>query len=239
MFWWKQRIHSQVWAGFTDRSAGNLGLHVGDEAAAVYRRRALLESAMSVPSGSLRFMTQVHSAEAAFAPASGPGGAAARTGVTADALISADGDVPLAVMVADCLPVVLLGELADGGAVTAVAHAGRRGLLDGVLSNTVSKLRGSGAEGLQAWIGPSICGDCYEVPEQMQAEAVARIPQLASRTTWGTPALDLAAGAEAELAGLRVDVHRVGGCTREEGRLYSYRRDQHAGRFVGLVWKDA
>ncbi|MFT4471964.1 laccase domain-containing protein, partial [Arthrobacter sulfonylureivorans] len=65
MFWWKQQVHTGVWAAFTDSSAGNLGLHVGDDAAAVLRRRGLLEDALPVPAGSLRFMNQVHSAEAA------------------------------------------------------------------------------------------------------------------------------------------------------------------------------
>jgi YfiH family protein len=237
VFWWKQQVHTGVWAAFTDRSAGNLGLHVGDDAAAVHRRRSSLEGALPVPTGSLRFMNQVHSAEAAVVAADGP--APAQAAVTADALVSPDGAVPLAVMVADCLPVVLVGTLPDGGAATAVAHAGRRGLLDGVLANAVAGLRDAGAGGLQAWIGPSICGACYEVPEQMQADALARIPELASRTAWGTPALDLAAGATAELVGLGVEAHRVHGCTREESRLYSYRQDQRTGRFAGLVWKDA
>lgn len=237
MFWWKQQVHTGVWAAFTDSSAGNLGLHVGDDAAAVLRRRGLLEDALPVPAGSLRFMNQVHSAEAAVVAADGP--ASSQLAVTADALVSPDGGAPLAVMVADCLPVVLVGTLPGGGAATAVAHAGRRGLLDGVLANAVAGLRDAGAAGLQAWIGPSICGACYEVPEDMQADATARIPELASRTAWGTPALDLAAGAAAELAGLGVEAHRVPGCTREESRLYSYRRDHSTGRFAGLVWKDA
>lgn len=237
MFWWKQQVHTGVWAAFTDRSAGNLGLHVGDDAAAVHRRRRSLEGALPVPAGSLRFMNQVHSAEAAVVSTDGP--ASTQAAVTADALVSPDGAVPLAVMVADCLPVVLVGTLPDGGAATAVAHAGRRGLLDGVLANAVAGLREAGAGALQAWIGPSICGACYEVPEQMQADAIARIPELASRTAWGTPALDLAAGATAELAGLGVEAHRVHGCTREEDRLYSYRLDERTGRFAGLVWKDA
>ncbi|MGW6173388.1 polyphenol oxidase family protein [Arthrobacter sp. NPDC055138] len=237
MFWWKQQVHAGVWAAFTDRSAGNLGLHVGDDADAVHRRRRSLEGALPVPAGSLRFMNQVHSAEAVVVAPGGP--ASTQPAVTADALVSPDGAVPLAVMVADCLPVLLVGTLPDGGAATAVAHAGRRGLLDGVLANAVAGLRDAGAGGLQAWIGPSICGACYEVPEQMQADAVARIPELAARTAWGTAALDLAAGATAELAGLGVQAHRVPGCTREEGRLYSYRLDQRTGRFAGLVWKDA
>jgi YfiH family protein len=237
VFWWKQQVHTGVWAAFTDRSAGNLGLHVGDDPDAVLRRRASLEDAMSVPAGSLRFMNQVHSAVAAVIPAGGEADTTERA-TPADALVSADGAAPLAVMVADCLPVVLVGTRPDGGAATAVAHAGRRGLLDGILANTVDRLREAGSGELRAWIGPSICGACYEVPEQMQAEAVARIPQLAARTAWGTPALDLAAGARAELARLGVDVHQVAGCTREDERLYSYRRDQRTGRFAGLVWKD-
>src|SRR3954462_4433897 len=94
----------------------------------------------------------------------------------------------------------------------------------------------AGGTGLQAWIGPSICGRCYEVPAAMQAEACSRLPALAAETSWGTPALDLAAGAAAELGQLDVRVHRAPGCTREDAGLFSYRRDPGCGRFAGLIW---
>ncbi|MFD1214911.1 laccase domain-containing protein, partial [Arthrobacter sp. GCM10027362] len=114
-----------------------------------------------------------------------------------------------------------------------------RGLLDGILANTVAALVEAGGTGLRAWIGPSICGRCYEVPAGMQAEACELLPALRSETSWGTPALDLAAGAAAQLEVLGVQVQQVHGCTRESAALFSYRRDPGCGRFAGLVWAAA
>ena len=139
-------------------------------------------------------------------------------------------------MVADCVPVVLAGRKPDGGLVTAAAHAGRKGLLGGILANTVDRMQAAGADGIRAWIGPAVCGLCYEVPESMLEEAAGQMPELRSHTRAGTPALDLPAGAEAQLTALGVSALRVGGCTLESADLYSHRRSSSAGRFAGLVW---
>ena len=84
-------------------------------------------------------------------------------------------------MVADCIPVVLVGQCQDGGLVLAVAHAGRKGLLDGVLQRTVAAMHEAGAENICAWLGPSICGSCYEVPEQMRTASAERFHRLLPR----------------------------------------------------------
>ncbi|EMY36186.1 hypothetical protein D477_000410 [Arthrobacter crystallopoietes BAB-32] len=232
-FWWREQVDDGVWVAFTSRSAGNLALHVNDDPEAVHSRRKALEAALGLVHEPLRFMNQVHSAHVGTArpsePTEGPDGL--------DALVAPAGDVPLAVMVADCLPVVFAAKTPRGYA-TAVAHAGRRGLLDGILANTVKRLEAAGGSRLQAWIGPSICGRCYEVPEAMMEEAGAIMPELKARTSWGTPALDLPAGAEGQLASLGVRATRVAGCTLEEPELFSYRGDKGTGRFAGLVWKD-
>ncbi|HEY4614232.1 MAG TPA: laccase domain-containing protein, partial [Citricoccus sp.] len=89
----------------------------------------------------------------------------------------------------------------------------------------------------QAWVGPGICGKCYEVPEDMHRDGADRIPATASRTSWGTPALDLPAGAAAVLDRLGVRVHRVDRCTLEDEQLFSHRRAPGQGRFAGLVWR--
>ena len=206
-------------------------MHVGDDPDAVLGRRADLESVLGVDPGSLRFMNQVHSAVIAEAP--GPGGAAP----TADGLISTDGAAPLAVMVADCVPVLLAGAGANGTPVTAAVHAGRRGLLDNILPAAVERMRSVGAAGIRAWIGPCVCGQCYEVPAAMQAESVALLPATAAATRSGTPALDLPAGAEAQLLGLGVSVERIPGCTLESSQLFSHRRDPATGRFAGVIWQ--
>ncbi len=236
--------------GFTGVAAGNLAFHVlggpdgGGTEAEVARSRRALESAMGVAAGSTAYVRQVHSADVVDATGHAWGGAAASPGgqAEADALVSHDGMTPLAIMVADCLPVVFVDE--STGA-TAVAHAGRRGLLDGVLQNTVARLRrsaqaqsGACSPTLRAWIGPSICGACYEVPEKLRRESVRILPEAEAVTSWGTPALDLRAGAQAVLSRLGVEVERVEACTREDQRLFSHRRAPGRGRFVGVVWTE-
>ncbi|MVA77290.1 laccase domain-containing protein [Auraticoccus sp. F435] len=156
----------------------------------------------------------------------------------ADALVAGDlreaGRVALCVRVADCLPVLLADPAAR---VVAAVHAGRVGLLAGVLPRALEALRRRGATAVRAWIGPHVCGRCYEVPEPMQQEAAATHPAAVARTSWGTPSLDLGAAAEQELGTLGVDVTRVGGCTRTDPDLHSHRRDGEAsGRLAGLVW---
>jgi YfiH family protein len=151
----------------------------------------------------------------------------------ADALVTRRPDTVLVVRVADCVPVLLAD--AEAG-VVAVAHAGRPGLVDGVAVATVSRMRDLGAGSITAWLGPHVCGACYEVPEAMQAEVGALVPEALATTSWGTPSLDIGAGLRAQLEALEVAVHDVATCTRESPDLYSYRRDgARAGRFAGLI----
>ena len=226
-----------LWVGFTNASAGNLALHVGDDPAAVRSRRAALESVMCVPSGSLRFMNQVHSAVVADASSPADPDAPDPSAPTADGLLSRDGKAPLAVLVADCMPVLLAGAGTGGEPVTAAVHAGRKGLLDGILPAAVARMHVAGATDLAAWIGPCVCGSCYEVPAAMQAAAAALLPATASRTRGGTPALDLPAGAQAQLGSLGVRVERIPGCTLENEQLSSHRRDPASGRLAGVIWR--
>ena len=151
----------------------------------------------------------------------------------ADALVSSQPDRVLVVRVADCVPVLLADPVS--GVIGAV-HAGRPGLAAGVAPAAVDRMRTLGARDLTAWLGPRVCGGCYEVPESMQAEVGALVPEAVSTTSWGTPSLDIGTGVRAQLESLGVDVVDVGVCTRESGDLYSYRRDGTAsGRFAGLV----
>ncbi|MDI3331781.1 MAG: polyphenol oxidase family protein [Micrococcus sp.] len=240
---------------FTGVDAGNLAFHVsggsedgapgrpGAAAEAVAQARTRLERDMGVAPGRTEYLTQVHSARVVAATGRGWAGSGARP-EEGDALVSPTGRDPLAIMVADCLPVVFASRRPGGAELTgptAVAHAGRRGLLDGVLEATVDRLRAAGAGDapgeVVAWVGPGICGRCYEVPEDMHRDGVARIPAAGSTTSWGTPALDLAAGAAAVLDRLGVTVHRDDRCTFEDGRLFSHRRAPGEGRFAGLVWR--
>ena len=226
MFWWRNEVRPGLWVAFTDTDAGNLALHVGDDPDEVLVRRARLESAAGLGGRRFQYMSQMHGTTVSFI-GDDP------EPPTADAMVSTG--QPLAVMVADCVPVVLAGESAEGP-VLAVAHAGRPGVASGIVPATVREMRQRGAEGITAWIGPSICGQCYEVPGELRAEVAAAVPESWAVTSWGTPALDLPAGVRAQLGALGVAVDYSGECTRESPGLFSYRRKQQTGRFAGLVW---
>jgi YfiH family protein len=153
---------------------------------------------------------------------------------TADALVTAARGVGLLVKVADCVP-VLLADARRG--VAGAAHAGRVGLLAGVLPAVVAALRGLGAETITAWIGPHVCAACYEVPADMAEAAWAELPATRAASRAGTPAIDLGAGAAAQLADLGCAVERLDPCTAESPDLFSYRRDgDRSGRLGAVVW---
>jgi YfiH family protein len=236
LFLWRAEVQPGVSVAFTDTNAGNLALHVGDDAAAVLHRRAQLEHAAGVAPRRFQYMNQVHGNEVSLVVEPGAGaesGAGAAQAPTADALVSLGG--PLAVMVADCIPLVLVGAGASGPVLAAV-HAGRPGLFSGVIPAAVEQMRASGAEDIRAWLGPSVCGKCYEVPAELREEVAALLPAAWSTTTWGTPALDLPGGAASQLDALGVPIEYRGPCTLENESLFSYRRDSRSGRFAGLVW---
>ncbi|XAS68975.1 polyphenol oxidase family protein [Micrococcaceae bacterium Sec5.7] len=227
MFLWRAEVRPGVSVAFTDAAAGNLALHVGDNPAKVMQRRERLEAEAGISPVKFRFMNQVHGKHVALigAPGEAP---------TADAMVSVG--QPLAVMVADCIPVVLLGQSESGKPVLGVVHAGRPGLAAGIIPAALARMRAVGATDIRAWIGPSICGTCYEVPEGMRADVAAGVPSCWSTTSWGTPALDLPAGARSQLEAGGVLIEYSGPCTLENEELFSYRRNQHTGRFAGLVW---
>lgn len=159
---------------------------------------------------------------------------AARSLVEADGLVTDVRGVGLLVRVADCVP-VLLADPEHG--VVGAAHAGRNGLVAGVVPATVARMRDLGAERIVAWVGPSICGRCYEVPEELRREVAAAVPEAAAETSWGTPAVDVGAGVVAQLRTEDVEVVDASRCTREDEQLWSYRRDgDAAGRLGALVW---
>lgn len=211
---------------FTDTRAGNLALHVGDDGPSVLQRRDELDTAAGIAPRSFRYMNQVHGNRVALM------GSAAES-PTADAMVSRS--QPLAVMVADCIPLVLVAE-SDSGPLLGVVHAGRPGLASGIIPAAMEQLRAAGAKNIRAWLGPSICGACYEVPAALRDEVAAIVPAAWATTTWGTPALDLPAGAASQLEAAGAVIEYRGPCTLETDSLYSYRRDRRSGRFAGLVW---
>ncbi|NPC95378.1 peptidoglycan editing factor PgeF [Nocardioides sp. zg-DK7169] len=228
--------HGPIDLAFTDRLGGvsaapydslNLAISGGDspESRAANLRRVLDDFA---PGARVAELVQVHGREVVDADA-------ARDGELpeGDALVATEPDVVLAVRVADCVPVLLAD---DAGRVVAAAHAGRKGVLAGVVPATVEAMRARGAEAVSAWIGPYVCGSCYEVPAAMQAAVTEVEPATRATTRTGTPALDLGAGVRHQLERAGVTVHDVSRCTLESPDLFSHRRDgASAGRLAGLV----
>lgn len=159
----------------------------------------------------------------------------ARDGLVGDAAVTTRTDVTLAVLVADCVP-VLLADVAAG--VIAVAHAGRAGVARDVVGATIDAMRTAGAaeNRIAAAIGPAICGRCYEVPAQLRHEVAQIEPEAAAETAWGTPSLNLPRAVAAQLGKRGVTrISRSTLCTRTHPGCYSYRRNPETGRFAGLV----
>ncbi|MGX4692722.1 peptidoglycan editing factor PgeF [Streptomyces sp. JNUCC 63] len=229
---------------FTDRWGGvsavpyeelNLGGAVGDAPDAVRTNRELAAKSLGLESARVVWMNQVHGADVAVVD--GPWGAAADI-PSVDAVVTGRRGLALAVLTADCVPVLLADPVAG---VVAAAHAGRPGMMAGVVPAAVRAMAGLGAEPARivARTGPAVCGRCYEVPEAMRAEVAAVEPAAHAETSWGTPAVDVSAGVHAQLARLGVhDRQQSPVCTRESGDHFSYRRDRTTGRLAGYVWLD-
>jgi hypothetical protein len=224
-----------VAAGFTGRlagvsgppyDAGNLATHVGDDPRSVEANRAAL--AAQLGARRIAFMRQVHGAAVAVV------GRADGGEPTADALVTAERGVALAVLVADCVP-VLLADAAAG--VVAAVHAGRQGVAQDVVARAVAAMRSLGArpERTRAALGPAICGRCYPLGEPARSDVLAVAPEAAATASGGEPSVDLRAGLVARLAALGVTAEVVGPCTAESGDHFSYRRDAVTGRTAGLV----
>jgi purine-nucleoside/S-methyl-5'-thioadenosine phosphorylase / adenosine deaminase len=222
--------------GFTSTRGGssvgdfaslNLGGHVGDDPVAVELNRALVASALDVDRDHLLFMKQCHGSDIALVDGPWEGDPPA-----ADGLVTTSTDLALAVLVADCTPVLLVDRLAG---VAAAVHAGRPGMMQGVVGRALDAMTDLGARAISAVVGPSVCGRCYEVPEPMRAQAV-RISPVAAAISWrGTPAIDVAAAVVDQLQARSVAVQWVPGCSRESEGLFSYRRQHRTGRFAGVV----
>ncbi len=230
---------------FTDRWGGvsavpratlNLGGAVGDDPAAVRKNRELAATALGIVPDRVVWMHQVHGRDVAVV-----GEPWHRAGVPApktDGVVTARRGLALAVLTADCTPVLLADPEAG---VVGAAHAGRPGLVAGVVPETVAAMVRLGAEParIAARTGPAVCGRCYEVPEEMRAEVTAAVPEAHAVTSWGTPAVDVAAGVRAQLAGSGVTtLEQSAVCTLESADHFSYRRERDTGRLGSYVWLD-
>lgn len=234
--------------GFTTRAGGvsagpygdadgqgglNLGFHVEDDVDRVVANRDLLDR---YTGQRVAWMSQRHSARVRLVTR--PPARGRTTTGECDALVarrSGPTEPAVAVMVADCVPLLLATPTGD---LVAAVHVGRAGLAGGVVGAALETLAGEGAvvPQLHASLGPSICGRCYEVPTELREEVAALVPAARGVTSRGTPALDIPAGVLTQLAASGVErVQHVAACTAEDERFYSYRRDGRTGRFVGIV----
>ena len=246
MLGWDER-HGAARLAFTDRHGGvsappydalNLGGHVGDDPAAVEANRGRVAAAFGVGPERLVFMTQVHGAGVAVVDAAWCERPAGEPLPEVDALVTARPGLALAVLVADCAP-VLLADPAAG--VVAAAHAGRRGMAAGVVHATLDAMEslGARAEQVVARVGPTVCGYCYEVPDELRASVAAAVPAGFGVTRRATPAVDVPSGVLSQLAARGVDAHWVGPCTLESADHYSFRRNRVTGRSAGVVLMEA
>ena len=209
----------------------NLATHVGDTAASVRENRRRLRVELALPEEPL-WLEQVHGTRVFDADASG----SARH-LPADAAMTRASNRVLAVLVADCLPVLLATR---AGTAIAVAHAGWRGLAGGVLERTVEALQAPAGE-LQAWLGPAISAAHFEVGAEVRAAFLAQDASAASHfsaNARGRWQCDLAGLARQRLQALGVRaVHDSSLCTASDAeRFFSYRRDGHTGRIAALLW---
>ena len=203
----------------------NCGRGSGDQAAIVAVNRARVETAMGAP---LATVHQVHSADVVVL---GEGDSPdAMQQVRADALVTARPGVTLAVLTADCQPVLFADP--DAGVIGA-AHAGWKGALNGVLEATIAAMRDAGAENIRAVIGPTISQRAYEVGWDFMEEFCAEDPdnnRFFANGANGRPMFDLPGYGLARLRAAGVDAAWSGHCTYSDpDRFFSYRRATHQG----------
>jgi hypothetical protein len=234
------RLAPRVHYAFTDRHGGvsaapfdscNLGLASGDNRAKVTANRASVATRLGLAADRVVFVHQIHSARVVLAPAPWLGDPP-----RADGMVSVTRGIALAVLAADCVPVLLAEP--DAGVIAAV-HIGRLGLARGIATAAVAEMRALGAiaQRIRAVTGPAVCGACYEVPASMRDEVGAVAPAARSLTRAGEPSLDIAAGVAAQLRDADVPtITRIPVCTMESADHFSHRRDRLTGRAAGYIW---
>ena len=211
----------------------DMGLRNGDDPAVVAGNRALLAEGLGLPSAP-RWLRQVHGSRVAIEPR-------ADDEDEADAAVTVAPGTVLAILTADCLPVVFCS---SDGRVIAAAHAGWRGLASGVLEATVDAMDVP-PDTLLAWLGPAAGPRSYEVGAEVHDAFVGRDQQAAAAfapTRPGHWCVDLYALARQRLHTAGLDPRTIHGggldTIADPARFYSHRRDHHTGRMATLVWKD-
>jgi hypothetical protein len=225
-------------AGCTTRAGGrskgvyannNLAFHVGDDSADVQANRDALQQ--HIGAQRIQWLDQIHSCDCIQSTFS-----TARSTPQADAMWTDSSGLALAILTADCLPILLW---APQQSVVAAVHAGWRGLRDGVIETLVGSLPVS-AGSLHAWIGPCISQNCYEVGEEVWSQFVARDPgalrPVSGQVDKRLMNLSLIAAQRLTALGL-THIRQSGFCTHADPRFYSYRRDGVTGRIASVIMR--
>ena len=207
----------------------NLGDHVGDVAQDVVVNRAQLKRRLNLPTAPV-WLNQVHDTQIVNA-------AEVAAGCTADGSYTIEAGVVCAVLTADCLPVLLCNR---EGSKVAAAHAGWRGLANGVIETTLDALDAR-PESLMAWLGPAIGPQAFEVGAEVREIFMAHDPQTVDAfksAPSGRWFADIYLLARQRLACQGVTaVYGGGECTYTDAqRFYSFRRDSITGRMASLIW---
>lgn len=208
----------------------NLGDHVGDDPAAVAANRRRLTTATGLGGEGVVWMNQTHSTRVTVVDHGG------ETIDDTDGLVTTTPSLGLAVVTADCVP-VLMADARHG--VIAAVHAGRVGAAGGIVPRALEIMLDAGAHAadISVLLGPAVSGPNYEVPAEMADDVERSLPGSRSRTPRGTPGLDLRAGIARQLHSLGITAIDVDPrCTYADPNLFSHRRGAPTGRLASLIW---
>ncbi len=204
----------------------NLAYHVGDTDEHVQANRQQLRETLRLPNEPI-WLEQTHTNLCIVAETD--------SNRVADAAVTRDTSLPLAIMTADCLPILLCDKQ---GTEIAAIHAGWRGLMNGIVENTLVNMHNT-SDNLLAWIGPAICQTCYETGGEVREQFLNNYPYTHSSFLENNKKIyaDLPKMAEQVLNALGIlDVYQSSACTFENTSFYSYRRAAKTGRMATLIW---
>jgi YfiH family protein len=218
---------------FTSREGGvssapyesfNLATHVGDDLAKVLENREILAQHFGMDLENFFFMNQVHGRDVAVIDEHSRSSELPNV----DALFTTRKELSLVVLVADCIPLLLHSERA-----VAAVHVGRQGLVKGVFEATLDLFKSHGitSSEMRAELGPSICGQCYEVDGAMFDDVTNQIPATASTDS----CLNIEAGLVSLFEENGIAWSSLGECTAHNNAYFSYRRDGVTGRQAGVI----
>lgn len=207
--------------------SNNFGLHVGDNPEHVEQNRAQLVTRLHLPAQPM-WLNQTHTNHCVLVEED--------PNRNADAALTRSAMHPLVIMTADCLPILLCNRAGDE---IAAIHAGWKGLLNGIVENTVNSMR-STPDSIMAWIGPAICQTCYQTGPEIRQAYLERYPFTGSafKAFHSVLHTDLPKLAELilENTGIRA-IYQSGACSYESNNpFYSYRRQPQTGRMASLIW---